>query len=118
MTLNRLSAHALVALPLAAVLLALAPVRQGDVKTTYTRLCASCHGPEGLGDGPAVVALDPKPASFADSAFQAARSDSQLTASIASGKGMMPGFEKQLSPEQIRALVAYVRSLGSPAKKP
>jgi high-affinity iron transporter len=26
--------------------------------------CASCHGPQGQGDGPAGVALDPKPANF------------------------------------------------------
>src|SRR5262245_59283715 len=30
-------------------------------KETYDRLCASCHGTDGKGDGPAAAALDPKP---------------------------------------------------------
>jgi len=30
----------------------------------YDQLCSSCHGPQGLGDGPAAAALKPKPAIF------------------------------------------------------
>ena len=30
-------------------------------KGVYERLCASCHGTDGKGDGPAAAALDPKP---------------------------------------------------------
>ncbi len=37
-----------------------ARVEQG--KEAFARLCASCHGVEGRGDGPAAAALDPAPA--------------------------------------------------------
>lgn len=94
------------------------PAQASDAKALYTRLCAACHGPTGKGDGPAAVALKPRPASFLDPAFQAARSDSQLTASITSGKAPMPGFGQQLSRVEVQALVAYVRALGPGAKKP
>jgi len=32
----------------------------------YARLCASCHGPTGAGDGPAGAGLDPPPIDFTD----------------------------------------------------
>lgn len=35
-------------------------------KAKFAILCTTCHGPTGAGDGPAAVALDPHPASFAD----------------------------------------------------
>ena len=31
--------------------------------------CASCHGPNGMGDGPAAAALNPKPRSFVEGAY-------------------------------------------------
>ena len=30
-------------------------------KRDYLALCASCHGPEAMGDGPVAAALDPRP---------------------------------------------------------
>lgn len=87
--------------------------QQDEAKEQFGKLCATCHGATGLGDGPAAAALNPKPASFADSTFQASRTDEQLTAVITDGKPpMMPGFGSQLSPEQVAALVAYIRELG------
>jgi len=35
-------------------------------RTLYKSQCASCHGETGLGNGPAGIALDPKPISFYD----------------------------------------------------
>lgn len=43
-------------------------LRQG--KTLYTQNCVSCHGSTGAGDGPAGVALTPKPANFLDSSMR------------------------------------------------
>lgn len=34
-------------------------------KEVYEANCASCHGPNGAGDGPAGAALNPKPRNFA-----------------------------------------------------
>lgn len=87
--------------------------QQKEAEEQFGGLCASCHGAKGMGDGPAAAALNPKPASFADSTFQASRTDEQLTAVITDGKPpMMPAFGKQLSAEQVAALVAYIRELG------
>ena len=40
----------------------------------------------------------------------ASRTNKQLTAGIANGIGVMPGFKGALKPAQISALVAYVRA--------
>lgn len=37
------------------------PPRALSGKILYERHCASCHGPEGRGDGPAAEALEPRP---------------------------------------------------------
>ena|SRR3990172_1377533 len=90
--------------------------QQPDAKALYTRLCVACHGPAGGGDGPVAAALKPKPPSFADPQYQAARTDEQLATTIQTGKPPMPPFGQQLSAAEVRALVAYVRQLGSKPK--
>ena len=46
-----------------------------------------------------------------DAAWQRAKSNSRMTASVANGRGEMPAFRKKLSRQDIAAAVAYVRSL-------
>lgn len=86
--------------------------QQSDAKTLFAQRCAACHGQAGAGDGPAASALTPRPTNFADTVFQAARTDQQLTAVITEGKLPMPAFRDQLSATQIKALVDYIRQLG------
>ena len=52
--------------------------------------------------------------SFKDKEWQKATPDAQVEKSIREGKKgtLMASFEKQFSPEEIKALVAYVRKLG------
>jgi mono/diheme cytochrome c family protein len=38
--------------------------------TIFTTNCASCHGPDGYGDGPAAAALNPKPRNFHQGYFR------------------------------------------------
>lgn len=92
-------------------------LQQPEPQRLYEQLCTACHGPKGAGDGPAATALKPRPADFTDSAFQATRTDPQLTAVITGGKPPMPAFGEQLSAAQVRSLVEYIRQLGRPAKK-
>lgn len=77
--------------------------------------CASCHGRQGRGDG-----ASPPPGAqmpnFTDPAFQGARSDNELAQAIREGRGMMPAFDKQLSPNALQAMVGQVRRFGQ--KKP
>ncbi|MBI5852258.1 MAG: c-type cytochrome [Planctomycetes bacterium] len=51
----------------------------------YAGYCSTCHGAAGLGDGAASAALDPKPRSFTDHAWQSTISDDHLAKVILEG---------------------------------
>lgn len=77
--------------------------------------CASCHGENAQGEGPAAAALDPQPANLAEN--QTALSDGYLFWRIAEGGAMdpftsqMPAWEGTLSEDQIWQVIAYLRTL-------
>jgi mono/diheme cytochrome c family protein len=75
---------------------------------TYTSKCKMCHGATGLGDTPAAKAL--KVPSFKDPGIVKA-SDTDLIAAVTNGKGKMPPNKGKLTDVQIKALIAYVRTL-------
>jgi len=72
--------------------------------------CVVCHGPRGKGDGPAAVALTPRPANLAAAARLEQLSDDSLVNVVTAGRKTMPGFGRMLTPEQILEVVAYIRS--------
>jgi mono/diheme cytochrome c family protein len=71
--------------------------------------CASCHGRDGRGGGPGLPPGAQVP-DFSVPEFQASRTNEALAQVIHDGRGMMPGFSKQVTPEGIAVLVAHVRS--------
>lgn len=76
---------------------------------TYKAKCAMCHGATGRGDTPAGKMM--KVPSFKDPAIVKA-SDAQLIAAVKNGKGRMPAsIGSQLSESQIKAVIAYIRTL-------
>lgn len=77
----------------------------------YKRQCAACHGDTGKGNGPAASALSPRPANLTDPKRMDQFSDADLLALIANGKGVMPAFAALLKPDELKAVVEYVRSL-------
>lgn len=81
-------------------------------KTIFLQTCATCHGNEGKGDGPAAVALNPKPANFTAGTFKHGGSDAEVFKTITNGvpgTGMV-GWSS--IPEKDRwNLVNYVKSL-------
>lgn len=81
-------------------------------KTIFEKNCVTCHGPEGKGDGPAAIALSPKPKSFADPVV-AAKTDKELFDTITKGRPGTPmtSYEKILSEQQRWDVLAYIRSL-------
>jgi cbb3-type cytochrome c oxidase subunit III len=85
------------------------PVPAADAAAIYAAKCAKCHGSDGSG----VEKYKKKgQKAFTDTAWQKTRSDAQLTASITNGKGeAMAAWKSKLTTEEIKALVAYVRSL-------
>ena len=82
-------------------------------KKVYENVCVTCHGKEGKGDGPASMALNPRPKSFADPAV-VAKPDKELFDTITKGRPGTPmaSFEKTLTEQQRWDILAYVRSLG------
>jgi mono/diheme cytochrome c family protein len=88
-----------------------------DGAALYTKWCASCHGLKGKGDGPNAPNLPVKPATHADGAAMSRRPDDSLYDTIAGGGEIMnrsprmPAFGASLTPAEIRALVAHIRTL-------
>ncbi len=81
----------------------------------YKRSCQMCHGPAGLGDGPAAKTLKGKLPSLADKALMAKMTDADIHEQVSNGKkseiGNMPAMAKRLKPEEITDIVNYVRTL-------
>ena len=75
---------------------------------TYKAKCVACHGADGKGDTPAGKST--KVRSFADAEVVKA-SDDDLAGIIEKGKGKMPGYGKSMKPDDIKNMVAYIRSL-------
>jgi mono/diheme cytochrome c family protein len=93
----------------AALVVLSAPVRGQDAGAAlYKTKCAACHGPDGKGETAIGKANKLRDLSSAEVQKQ---SDTELAAIIESGKGKMPAYGKSLKPEQVKELVAYIRSL-------
>jgi mono/diheme cytochrome c family protein len=81
-------------------------------RAIYERHCASCHGPEGKGDGQEASSLSPRPGNLI-SAQTSAKSDQELLKIIGKGRPRtaMTGWDDRLSPEEQSSVLAYIRSL-------
>lgn len=81
----------------------------------YAERCASCHGPEGAGDGPAAGGLDPKPANLQTEL--ADLPDDYVFWRIMDGGAMapfnssMPAQKGILTDDQVWQIVSYLRTL-------
>jgi cytochrome c553 len=86
-------------------------------KKVFETNCVPCHGPTGQGDGPAAAALNPKPASLADSAMMMDLSDGYLFWRVNEGGAMepfnsaMPAWKETLTEEQIWQAITFVHTL-------
>jgi cytochrome c6 len=89
-----------------ASILALA-VAAADGKVLYDTKCAQCHGKDGVAKPPGKESKN-----FNDPAFQSAWTEDAIATITSEGKGKMPGYRSKLSPEQIRAVAAHVKTLG------
>ena len=73
-----------------------------DIQGIYKKKCAMCHKADGKG----YAAM--KTPDFTSKEWQTSRTDEQLIETVSKGKAPMPAFEKQLKPEEIKALVTDV----------
>lgn len=80
-------------------------------KMLYAKHCKSCHGKDGLGDGPKASSIEASCGDFSSAAFQA-QTDGALFYKTSEGKGDMPAFKGKLADEKERwDLVLYMRTL-------
>jgi len=78
----------------------------------YTQRCVQCHGALGTGDGPFARTLSRMPREVASLSWQATRSDQQLALVVHDGvPGTAMPATSELSPNQVAAVVAYLRAL-------
>jgi cytochrome c5 len=94
------------------------PAAAPVAKDVYAQRCTTCHGPTGLGDGPAGKALNPKPRSFQDAAWQAKVTDEHLRKVIVQGGAsvglsplMAPNPDLAAHPSTVDGLVKLIRGL-------
>jgi cytochrome c6 len=72
-------------------------------EATFRAKCAGCHGADGKGK----EVMKTRDLASADVQSQ---SDGDLSGIITNGKGKMPAY-KTLTPDQVKDLVAFIRSL-------
>ncbi len=89
-------------------------LRAADAKANWGANCAQCHGKSGAADTKMGKQLNAK--DLTDPKVQAAFSDAKATQSITegvkeNGKTTMKAFGGKLTADEIKALVAYVRTL-------
>ena len=81
---------------------------QSTGEDLYKAKCAACHAPDGSGNTPAGKTLGVGDLRLPDTQKL---SDTQLAVIVAKGKNKMPGYEKSLTSDQIKGLVAFIREL-------
>jgi cytochrome c6 len=79
-----------------------------DAAALYKTKCAACHGADAKGE--TAVGKANKMRDLASEDVQK-QSDADLTTVITGGKNKMPAYGKSLKPDQVKDLVAYIRSL-------
>ncbi len=92
-------------------------VHAADAKATFQQECAKCHGKDGKGHTPMGRILHLK--DFTNPKVQKEMKDEDMIKTIkdgatdkATGRERMKAFGSTFTDQQIKELVAYVRSLG------
>jgi mono/diheme cytochrome c family protein len=74
----------------------------------YKTKCAMCHGLDGLAATP--MGKNMKVLSFKDPAMLKA-SDARFFITTRNGEGKMPGYKDKLTDQQIKEVIAFIRTL-------
>jgi len=85
-----------------------------EAQEHWTKQCAKCHGPDGSGN--TMMGKKLKLQNYQDPAVQAAMTDEKIAQVIKegvkneAGKLVMPVFADKIPEEDIRGMIAFVRS--------
>jgi len=86
-------------------------------KALYKRHCASCHGPNGKGDG-GMALSGGTPSDLTDETWDYGSTDGEIFVTIRDGVSSdMQGYKEKLSEKQIWQLVNFIRSIGPKSEK-
>ena len=91
------------------------PALMARGKNLFAQSCATCHGPDGKGDGPGGMGLNPKPRNFTEkAAWKNGTRVEEIYKTLDEGiKGSSMASYTNLSKKDRMALVHVVQSLGS-----
>lgn len=112
---------------IALICAAIVPAQAQSGKATYDSKCVECHGVAGKGDGPAAAALIPRPRDFTTGKYKirttesgTGPTDDDLIQSVRQGLygTSMSGWDRILSEQEIRDVVAYVKSFAPQLSAP
>ena len=78
-----------------------------DGAAIFKSKCAMCHGPDGKGQTPVGKSMKARDLGLPEVQKQ---SDEELAKVVADGKGKMPGYKSNLGPDDIKQVVAFVRT--------
>jgi cytochrome c6 len=78
-----------------------------DGAAVYKAKCASCHGADGAGTTAMGKKMELRDLGSAEVQKQ---TDAELTEITAKGKGKMPGYATKISADELKAVVAHMRS--------
>jgi len=91
-----------------------AMLRAQGADDIYNHKCAVCHGKDGLGN-----TVKGKKVHVKDVHTNMKDSEAEMVKVVTNGKGDdMDSYKKEYSPDQIKALVDYYRTLGETASAP
>jgi mono/diheme cytochrome c family protein len=97
-----------ISITLVMVLFALPALAFADGKTDFDANCARCHGGDArtITKRSNILKIDPTKLALRASEMN----EAEMIAIIEKGKNLMPGFENELTKDQIRAVVEYIRA--------
>lgn len=85
----------------------------------FVAKCAACHGKDGKGSAPMAKMLKVDAAKLdATSADAQKMSEADIAKIVADGRGKMKGLKDKLKDDEIKSVVAYVKSLGVKSEAP
>ena len=94
-------------------------VNMAKAHEMFTSRCATCHGPDGRGNGPGSVTLNPKPRNYHDKDWQTKVTDEDIKKAVVYGGaavGKSPNMpanpDLDSKPEVVGGLVQIIRDFG------